>query len=183
MNHRFNDSRATGNKKFRGKSMGQADSFYYHEALRYFQEAYEKQTQGDLPKAIELYQKSLELQPTAEAYTFLGWAYSFQGRFEDAINECKKAIQFDPEYGNPYNDIGSYLIETGRYDEAIEWLEKAIQAPRYESYCYPHYNLGRVWEKKGNWFRAIDCYQNSLKENSEYSLARKALSRLQGMLN
>ena len=163
--------------------MGQADSFYHHEALQYFQEGYEKQTQGDIPQAIELYQKSLELYPTAEAYTFLGWAYSFQGRFAEAIEECKKAIKYDPDYGNPYNDIGSYLMQTGRDDEAISWFEKAIQAPRYESYCYPHYNLGRVWEKKGEWFKAVDYYQKAMNENPDYSLARKAISRLQGMLN
>ncbi|MSR77757.1 MAG: tetratricopeptide repeat protein [Candidatus Omnitrophica bacterium] len=163
--------------------MGQADSFYHHEALRYFQEGYEKQTQGDIPAAVELYQKSIELYPSAEAYTFLGWAYSYQGRFEDAISECKKAIHFDPDYGNPYNDIGSYLIETGRCDEAISWLEKATKAPRYESYCYPYYNLGRVWEIKGDWFKALECYQSSLQQNPEYPLARKAAARLQGMLN
>ena len=49
--------------------------------------------------------------PTAEAYTFLGWTYHFQGRIEDAIAECKRAIEVDPEFGNPYNDIGAYLIE------------------------------------------------------------------------
>ncbi len=163
--------------------MNEAGGYYYSEALRFFHEAYQKQTEGDLETAIQLYQKSLELHPTPEAYTFLGWAYSFQGRFDDAIEECKKAIQQDPDYGNPYNDIGSYFIETGRYEDAIPWLEKALKASRYESYCYPHYNLGRIWEAKGEWFRAIDCYQNALRENSEYPLAQKALARLQSLLN
>ena len=30
-----------------------------------------------------------------------------------------------PTFGNPYNDIGAYLIAKGELDEAIEWLEKA----------------------------------------------------------
>ena len=163
--------------------MGEADSYYQEEALRLFQEAYQKQAKGDIDQAIQYYQKSIELFPTAEAHTFLGWAYSFQGRFEEAIHECRKAIEIDPEYGNPYNDIGSYLIERGKLDEAVSWLEKAVQAKRYESYCFPHYNLGRIWERKGNWLKALECYQNSLKDNPEYTLARKALGRLQGMLN
>ncbi len=163
--------------------MGEADSFYRNEAQRYFQEGYEKQSEGQLAEAIDLYLKSIELYPTAEAHTFLGWAYSYQGRFDDAIEECRKAIELDPEYGNPYNDIGAYLIEKGEFDQAIPWLEKATQAKRYEAYCYPYYNLGRIWEKKGDWEKASFNYQNSLRENPQYTLAQKAIVRLQGMMN
>ena len=51
--------------------------------------------------------------PTAEAHTFLGWAYSFLGDYESAITECRNAIELDPDFGNPYNDIGAYLIQQG----------------------------------------------------------------------
>ena len=163
--------------------MPEAGDFHREEAMRHFQEAYEKQMKGELQPAIALYQKSLELFPTAEAYTFLGWAYSMQGRYDAAIGECEKAIKMDPDFGNPYNDIGAYLIEKGRLDEAVDWLEKATQAKRYESYCYPYYNLGRIWERKGNWFRAYEAYQNALKDNPEYTLAQKAMARIQGMMN
>lgn len=163
--------------------MTESESYYHTEAQRLFQEGYVKQTEGDVAGAILLYQQSLEMFPTAEAHTFLGWAYSFQGRFEEAIAECKKAIEKDPDYGNPYNDIGSYLIEKGRYDEALPWLEKALQALRYENYCYPHYNLGRVWEAKGKWQKAIENYDHALRENSEYKLARKARIRIQALMN
>lgn len=152
-------------------------------ALEYFQKAYDLQMKGKLDEAIANYQKSIELYPTAEAHTFLGWSYSFKGRHDDAIAECKRAIELDPDFGNPYNDIGSYLIEKGKLDDAIPWLEKAIQAPRYESYCYPHYNLGRIYEQKGDWLRALQCYQNSLKANPDYTLAARAISRLQALLN
>lgn len=153
------------------------------EALALFKRAYEEQTKGNLSGAAELYKKSIELFPTAEAYTFLGWAYSFMGKYEEAIEECHKAIQVDPEFGNPYNDIGAYLIEKGRFDEAIPWLEKATHAKRYDSYCFPHYNLGRVWENKGDWEKALECYRNALKAKPDYTLASRALNRLQGMLN
>ena len=89
----------------------------------------------------------------------------------------------DPDFGNPYNDIGAYLIEKGRLDEAIPWLVKATHARRYDSYCFPHYNLGRIWETKGDWMKAMECYQNSLKANWEYTLARRALNHLKGELN
>ncbi len=153
------------------------------EAFRIFQEGYQKQTQGDVEEAIELYQKSINTFATAEAHTFLGWAYSFKGHYDAAIEECRKAISLDPDYGNPYNDIGAYLIELNKLDDAIPWFEKAIKAKRYESYCYPLYNLGRAWEKKGDWQKAITHYQNAVKDNPDYTLARRALSRLQGLFN
>lgn len=163
--------------------MGGANGFYREEALRYFQEGYEKQMKGLFDEAIACYQKSIEVFPTAEAHTFLGWAYSFQGRYNDAIKECRRAIAIDPDFGNPYNDIGAYLIEKGQWDEAIPWLEKATVAKRYESHCFPHYNLGRIWEQKGDWVKAIQCYQNALQDNPQYTLAKRAVMRLQGMMN
>jgi tetratricopeptide (TPR) repeat protein len=153
------------------------------EAMELFRQAYEHQVQGDFDRAITLYQKSIETFPTAEAYTFLGWTYSFQGKYDEAIAECRRAIETDPDFGNPYNDIGAYLIEKGRPDEAIPWFEKAIHAKRYDSYCFPHYNLGRVWETKGEWEKALACYREALKTNPDYDLASRALNRLQGMFN
>jgi Tfp pilus assembly protein PilF len=163
--------------------MGEAEGFYQTEAQRHLQEAYENQMNGRIEEAIALYKKSLELYPTAEAHTFLGWAYSFKHRYDDAIEECHKAIDLDPDFGNPYNDIGAYLIEQGQWDAAIPWLEKATQAKRYESYCFPHYNLGRIWEKKGDWWKAYEAYHNALSANPDYTLAKKAMARMAGMMN
>jgi tetratricopeptide (TPR) repeat protein len=83
-------------------------------AWEVLQDAYQAQMEGDYDRAVELYHSSLELHPTAEAHTFLGWTYHFQGRIEDAIAECKRAIELDPEFGNPYNDIGAYLMKPFR---------------------------------------------------------------------
>ncbi len=91
-------------------------------ANRFFEEAYRKQMKGELEAAVELYSKSIESFPTAEAYTFRGWTYSYMGRLDDAIAECRKAIEVDPEFGNPYNDIGAYLLQQGQVNEAIPWF-------------------------------------------------------------
>src|ERR1700723_4044190 len=117
-------------------------------AWEVLQDAYQAQMEGDYERAIELYQSSLDLHPTAEAHTFLGWTYHFQGKLDEAIAECKRAIEIDPEFGNPYNDIGAYLIEQGRFDEAIPWLERAIVAPRYEPRPFPPFHLWRPYTPK-----------------------------------
>ena len=73
-----------------------------------------------------MFERSIEPHPTVEGHTFLGWSLSHLGRIDEAIAECKKAIAIDPDFGNPYNDIGVYLVELDRSDDAIAWLEEAI---------------------------------------------------------
>ena len=141
-------------------------------------EAYQYQMGGEFDMAVELYRRSLDLHPTAEAYTFLGWTYHFQGKVEEAIAECKKAIQVDPEFGNPYNDIGAYLLEQKEYDEALPWLERALQSRRYESYHYPHYNLGRVYMAKEMYVKARYHFDQALKLCPDYALAREGLEKI-----
>jgi tetratricopeptide (TPR) repeat protein len=138
---------------------------------------------GELEEAVELYKKSIESYPTAEAHTFLGWTYSFMGRIDDAIAECHKAIETDPTFGNPYNDIGAYLLQKGQVDEAIPWFYRALEAPRYESYCFPHMNLGRAYEAKHQWSRAIEEFQKALRERPDYTPARQGLQRIRSMFN
>lgn len=152
-------------------------------AVRLLQEAYQHQMNKELEEAVELYQRSIAAYPTAEAYTFLGWTYSWMGRIDDAIAECHKAIEVDPTFGNPYNDIGSYLMAKGQMDEAIPWFERALEAPRYETYCYPHMNLGRVYEARRDWLRAKDEYRKAFAENKNYTPAAEALARIRGYLN
>ena len=153
------------------------------QAEQYFLNAYAAQMAGRLDEAIRLYRKSLECVPSAEAHTFLGWTYSFQGDYEAAIRECERAIEVDPDFGNPYNDIGSYLIKLGRHEEAIPWLLKAIQAKRYEPRHYPHVNLARVYVKQRKIQEAIRELERALALEPGYRPARTELHRLLGLLN
>ena len=153
------------------------------EAKQRFQEAFAAQMTGDYDRAVELFLASLELHATAEAHTFLGWTYHMQGKIEDAIEECKLAIEVDPDYGNPYNDIGVYLIDLNRHEEAIPWLEQAIKAKRYEPRHFPYYNLGRVYLHKGLINRARELFQQSLAIEPRYTLASTALESARRLVN
>jgi Tfp pilus assembly protein PilF len=130
-------------------------------AIHFLKAAYEKQQAGDLNTAIQLYKASIAEHPTAEAHTFLGWTYSHLGRFDDAIAECKTAISVDPDFGNPYNDIGSYLVHLGQLEEAIPWLEQAKRAKRYEPRHFPYINLGRVYLKLGKILEATREFEQA----------------------
>jgi Tfp pilus assembly protein PilF len=128
--------------------------------------------------AIECYRRSIEVCPTAEAHTFLGWALSWQGNVHEAIAECEHAIVVDPDFGNPYNDIGAYLIELGRLDEAVPWLERAKSAKRYESRHFPHVNLGRVYAAQRQVTRAIEELEQAVELRPDDPTARQLLAKL-----
>ena len=153
------------------------------QAWELLQEAYQAQMDEDYAHAIDLYQKSISIHPTAEAYTFLAWTLHLQGKLEEAIEECKKAIEIDPDFGNPYNDIGAYLIELGRYDDAIPWLERAVDAKRYDPRHFPHYNLGRVYLAKEMYNRAREHFEAALRIEPRYELARGALQGIRRKVN
>jgi Tfp pilus assembly protein PilF len=152
-------------------------------ALSLWHEGYLAQAEGDLERAVELYTRSIAVQPTAEAYTFRGWAYNFMGRAEDAIAECHKAIAVDPDFGNPYNDIGAYLMARGELDPAIEWLEKAKRAPRYEARHFPYMNLCRLYAAKDMVRRAIEEIEGALRIEPDEPTCRAMLGQLRGLLN
>ena len=152
-------------------------------AAELFREAYSAQMRGELDSAIELYQRSIAACPTAEAHTFLGWTFSFLGRLDDAISECHKAIEVDPKFGNPYNDIGAYLIEMGRLEDAIPWLEQATKAERYESPHFPLYNLGRVYAAQELYNKALDAFRRALLLKPDYDAAREAIEQTRVKVN
>lgn len=140
-----------------------SDDIARQQAMILLERAYRHQMKGELADAIILYERSIATWPTAEAYTFLGWTYSMTNRYEEAIDHCHKAIEVDPTFGNPYNDIGAYLIKLRRLEEAIPWLEKAITAERYDSPQFPYLNLGRVYEQLGQYRTALSYLDGALK--------------------
>lgn len=118
---------------------------------------------GDITAARDCFQLSNQYCASADALTYWGWMENKLGNMDLAIELCKQAIQLDPNFGNPYNDIGSYLITKGLYDEAIPWLEKAKTATRYEPKQYPHLNLARVYIAKGMPISALEEFKKALK--------------------
>jgi Tfp pilus assembly protein PilF len=148
-----------------------------------WERAYRHQMKGELADAIVLYKRSIAVLATAEAYTFLAWTYSMIDLYDEAIDLCKQAIALDPDFGNPYNDIGAYLIELERWQEAIPWLEQAINAPRYATPEFALLNLGRVYDHLGDIRQALACYRRAQAVAPLYLPAIWAHYALLGKLN
>ncbi len=155
----------------------------YLQAMALVRDGLSAQEHGELDRAIELYRESLELCPTAEGHTFLGWALSYQGHLDEAIEHCRDAIAIDPEFGNAYNDIGVYLIQRNEFDNAIPWLEQAKRARRYEPRHFPYLNLGRIYMARGELQRAIKEFEAALVFVPNDEGVRQMVASLRAKLN
>lgn len=159
------------------------DDLLQQQAAVIREQAYRHHMRGELADAMLLYKRSLALYPTAEAYTLLGWAYSAIDLYDEAVAMCKKAIELEPDLGNPYNDIGAYLIDQGQWEEAIPWLEQATLAPRYDSPEFAYTNLGRVFEHLGDLPQALAYFERALTVAPVYLPAEWARNAVLGRLN
>ncbi len=148
-----------------------------------FRRAYRAQQRGRLDDAARLYRESIETHPTAEAYTYLGWTHAYRREYDAAMRYCRLAIEIDPSFGNPYNDLGAYLIEKNQWTEAEPWLEAAARATRYASYHLPYYNLGRIQEHRFDYEKAEALYRRALQFHPKFKPARRALGLLQARRN
>jgi len=114
-------------------------------------DAYQAQMEGDYERAVELYQSSLEtfIPPLKHTLSLAGPTI-FKARLDEAIAECKRAIEIDPEFGKSLQRHRAPTSSSKTaFNEAIPWLERAVEAARYEPRHFPHYNLGRAtWAKK-----------------------------------
>ena len=120
--------------------------------------------QRELLKAIQAYQKVIELDPShSEAYNNLGTLYQELGDLDRAFQAYQKSIEVNPRYDKAFNNLGTLLFLKERYEESIEAFQKAlaINSNNIES----HINLGVLFKKQGQFDRAIEYYQKAITLN------------------
>lgn len=113
-------------------------------------------------EALEAFQKAFELKETAEVLTLLGWAYSQMNQIEKAKGLCLQAIKLDADYGPPYNDLGTYLLNEGQPSEALKWFELAKKASLYQNKEYPFINAGRAYLALKDIMKALEQFEIAL---------------------
>jgi Tfp pilus assembly protein PilF len=131
------------------------------DVLNHFNSGVHFYTQRELSKAIQAYQKVIELDPTyVEAYNNLGIIYQMVGDVDRAFRAYQKSTEINPRYEKGHNNLGILLFLNGRYEEAVEAFQKAlaINSNNIES----HINLGILFKKKGQGEKAIESYRKAL---------------------
>ena len=89
-----------------GSQATMAEDVRKRQAFELFREAYQQQIKGEFDTSVELYKQSIAVFPDGRSAHVSGWTYSFMGRLGDAIEECRRAIEVDPDFGNPTTTSG-----------------------------------------------------------------------------
>ena len=74
-----------------------------------------------------------------------------QGKFEDAIDECRESLRLKPGYAQAHTILGVIKFRQGKLDEAVEELRKALHTE--PDHAEAHCNLGRVLRERGSAMR------------------------------
>jgi len=147
--------------------------FYYYRGV-----GFEKN--GDLDKAMEDYQKSVELKPDFILPTAnIGKIYAKKREHEKAVEFYKKAVELGDQNATNYYNYGVCLMNLGKKEQAKEVLEKLISLD--ENYSDAYYQLGIIYIGLGNSAQAKEFLQKFIDmdpENQNASIAKEILKSL-----
>jgi tetratricopeptide (TPR) repeat protein len=96
-------------------------------------------TIGDNARAVETFQKALEVHPKEPQLWFeFGMYYARQQQWELAVKNLETASELEPENRQYVNTIGFCLARAGHYDESLAYFQKAVGEGM------AHYNVARM---------------------------------------
>ena len=95
-------------------------------------------------EAVDVYMEAMAMEMFKEAKKF-----AEQNNYNEAIKYYNKAIQFNPNYLEAYNDRGFAYSKLKNYNKAIEDYTKAIQIDPSRAVIY--HNRGVVYSNLGNY--------------------------------
>ncbi|MEV1285674.1 tetratricopeptide repeat protein [Micromonospora sp. NPDC049679] len=81
---------------------------------------------GEVDLAVGWATRGAQAQPSKLAEVWLGYAYRSAGRAADAIAALRRAIDHDSDDLSVYADLAGTLADHGRLDEALEWVDRAL---------------------------------------------------------
>ena len=145
-------------------------------------------TQGELDKALEYFEKALELneelrneEGMTAAFGNIGNVYLTKGELNKALEYFEKSLELNDELGSEggmavdFGNIGIVYLTQGELDKALEYFENALELDkelgRKEGIANQLGNIGIVYADKGELEKAREYYKKALELNGE--LGRK----------
>ena len=116
---------------------------------------------------------------TAEWHVAQAYELNNQGRYDEAIEECNKAIELDPNYALAYFNRGAAYINKGQYDLAIADCNKAIELDPNNAKAYA--NRAYAYKLQGKKAEAIADFEKfiTLTDNPQWiEMARQHIEEL-----
>jgi tetratricopeptide (TPR) repeat protein len=139
----------------------------------------------DQQKAVETYQKALQLSPNdAGLHNNLGSVYAEMGKVDDAKAEFQKAADLNPtQAGSYYYNLGVVMVNQGKMDDASVALKKAMDLDPNNANAFYWYGmalLGKAETKPDGSVvpvpGTVEAFQNYLKlqPNGQWAQAAQA---------
>jgi len=129
---------------------------------------------GDTEGALDAYERVLEIQPdSVQALNFIAYTLADEDLDpERALPYAERAVEMDPQNGFVRDTLGWVYFKLGRFGDAREALEAAVELGGTESVVYEHLGdalraLGLTGEAVSAWSRALE-----IEPGRESSIAR-----------
>jgi type IV pilus assembly protein PilF len=120
---------------------------------------------GQYEIALEKLKKAVAFDRTfAPAHTLLAVLYETIGDTEQAGQEYKLALQYDPDNGATNNNYGAFLCATGKSKDADKYFAAAIKDPFYQTPAIALANAGSCALDRGD----IDKAEIFLRQSLEF---------------
>lgn len=89
---------------------------------------------GDLESALDKLSLALQFDPDyAPAHTVIAVVYERINKLPLAESHYRKAVELEPNKGDPNNNLGQFLCKTGKPAEAVGYFAKAVADPFYKT--------------------------------------------------
>ncbi|HXB73886.1 MAG TPA: tetratricopeptide repeat protein [Candidatus Acidoferrales bacterium] len=126
--------------------------------LKFYQKGY----QQNYRKAVEAFQKALQLDPTySQAAYYLARTYNALFDEDKAQEYFKTAIEIDPDYLEARANYGGMLLDVGATDESIRQLNTVLQ--RQPNHAQALTMLAQAYRSKELFPQAIDAARKAVK--------------------
>lgn len=142
------------------------------------------ENKGNIPKALEYYDKSLKIQEEignkdgiATSLNNIGMIYDNQGDISKAIEYVEKSLRIQKEIGDKYgaaisiSNIGSFYVVQNNISKAIEYFNNGLklfeEISNKRGISSSLHNLAEAYRLEGKFEMALEHHRKSLKISEE----------------
>jgi TolB-like protein/DNA-binding winged helix-turn-helix (wHTH) protein/Tfp pilus assembly protein PilF len=134
----------------------------------------------DWAGAAEGFKKAIQLDPGySTAYQRYSLYLSAMGKFDDSLQQIKKARELEPLSISINTSVGWRLYLAREYDRAIAQLRDTLEMDPASEWA--HLNLGQAYEQKGQFGPAIEELQKALELSHSSPLTISALAHAEAL--